>query len=48
MITTIAIVCAVITMVCAGVTGGLCAYYKHLKKEKVIVVKVKKEENTNE
>lgn len=31
--TTISIVCAIITVVAAGVCGGLCAYYKHLKKK---------------
>lgn len=31
---TISIICMVVTMVCAGAIGGLCAYYKHLKKKK--------------
>lgn len=33
MMTTIAIVCAIVTTVSAIATGALCAYYKHLKKK---------------
>ena len=30
--TTIMIVCAIVTTLAAMACGGLCAYYKHLKK----------------
>ena len=33
MMTTIAIVCAIVTTVSAIATGALCAYYKYLKKK---------------
>ena len=33
MMTTIAIVCAIVTTVSALATGALCVYYKHLKKK---------------
>lgn len=32
--TTISIICAIITTLSAMACGGLCAYYKHLKKKK--------------